>query len=48
MTACYYYLESQGDVASGLIMGITRVPIWAIGVINYLLSHPDPPSMAFS
>ena len=39
------YLEGQGDLVSRLIMGIIRVTIWVIGVINllYLLSPPDPP-----
>ena len=26
-------------------MGIIRVSIWVIGLLTYLLSHPDPPSM---
>ena len=30
------YLEGQGDLVSGLIMGIIWVPIWVIGVINLL------------
>ena len=28
------YLKGQGDLVSGLIMGITRVTIWVIGVIS--------------
>ena len=41
------YLEGQGDLVSGLIMGITRVTIWVIGVhLTYLVSPPDPPSRA--
>ena len=34
------YLEGQGDLVSGLIMGITRVIIWVIGVINLLSMSP--------
>ena len=34
------YLEGQGDLVSGLIMGITRVTIWVIGVINLLTKSP--------
>ena len=30
------YLEGQGDLVSRLIMGIFRVTIWDIGVINLL------------
>ena len=30
------YLEGQGDLVSGLTMGIIRVTIWVIGVINPL------------
>ena len=26
-----YHLEGHGDLVSGLIIGITRVPIWVIG-----------------
>ena len=36
------YLEGQGDLVNGLIMGITRVTIWAIGVINLLTKSPRP------
>ena len=42
--ACGYvkicYLGGQGDLVSGLIMGITRVTIWIIGVINLLTKSP--------
>ena len=38
------YLEGQGDLVSGLIVGIIRVIIWVIGVINLLTRAPDPPS----
>ena len=41
------YLAGQGDLVSRLIIGITRVTIWFIGVSNLLtklLSPPDPPS----
>ena len=34
------YLEGQGDLVSRLIMGITRVTIWVIGVINLLTKFP--------
>ena len=34
------YLEGQGDLVSGLIMGIIRVTIWVIGVINPLTKSP--------
>ena len=30
------YLEGHGDLVNGLIMGIIRVTIWIIGVINPL------------
>ena len=30
------YLECHGDLLTGLIMGIIRVTIWIIGVINLL------------
>ena len=35
-------LESQGDLVTRLLMGITRVPIWIIGVISILTKSPDP------
>ena len=35
-----FYLEGQGDLVSGFIMGITRVTIWLIGVINLLTKSP--------
>ena len=35
-----YYLEGQGDLVSGLIMGIIRVTIWVIGVITLLTKSP--------
>ena len=34
------YLEGQGKLVSGLIMGITRVTMWAIGVIKPLTKFP--------
>ena len=34
------YLEGQGDLVSRLIMGITRVTIWVVGVINLLTKSP--------
>ena len=30
------YLEGQRDLVSGLMIGIIRVTIWVIGVINLL------------
>ena len=39
------YLEGHGDLVSGLVIRITRVTIWVIGVINLLTKSPDPPSM---
>ena len=37
---CGYYLEGQGDLVSRLIMGLHRVTIWVIGVINLLIKSP--------
>ena len=34
------YLEGQGDSISRLVMGIARVTIWVIGVINLLTKSP--------
>ena len=34
------YLEGQGDLVNRLIVGIIRVTIWAIGVINLLTKSP--------
>ena len=34
------FLEGQGDLVSRLIMGIIRVTIWVIGVINLLTKSP--------
>ena len=34
------YLEGQGDLVSRLIIGIFRVTIWVIGVINLLTKSP--------
>ena len=36
----YNYLEGQGDLVSRLIMGIIRVTIWVIGIINLLTKSP--------
>ena len=36
------YLEGQGDLVSRLIMGISRVTIWVIGIINLLPKSPSP------
>ena len=41
------YLEGQEDLVNGLLMGITRVTMWVIGFLTYLLSPADPPSRAF-
>ena len=35
-----HYLEGQGDLVSRLIIGIIRVTIWVIGVINPLTKSP--------
>ena len=40
------YLEGQGDLVSGLLMGIAGVTIWVRGVVNLLT--PDPPSRALN
>ena len=37
-------LGGSGDLVSRLIMGIFRVTIWVIGIINLLTKSPDPPS----
>ena len=34
------YLGGQGDLVSGLIMGITGFTIWVIGVIKLLTKSP--------
>ena len=34
------YLGGQGDRVTRLLMGITRVTIWVIGVINLLTKSP--------
>ena len=39
------YLGGQGDLVNRLLMGISRVTIWLIGVINLLTKSPDPPSI---
>ena len=38
------YLEGHGDLVRGLVMGIIRVTIWVIEVINLLTNPQDPPS----
>ena len=40
------YLDGNGALVSGLKIRITRVTIWASGVLTYLLSPSDPPSTA--
>ena len=42
MGSCF---EGQGGLVSRLIRGVTRVTIWVIGLLTYLLSPPDPPSI---
>ena len=34
----------HGDLVSRLIIWITKVTIWGIGLFTYLLSPPNPPS----
>ena len=34
------YLEGHGDLVSRLIMRVTGVTIWAIGVISILTKYP--------
>ena len=34
------HLEGQGDLVTRLLMGISRVTIWVIGVINLLIKSP--------
>ena len=34
------YLEVQGDLVSRLILGISRVTIWVMGVIKLLTKSP--------
>ena len=34
------YLEGQGGLISRILMGITRVLIWVIGVTNLLTKSP--------
>ena len=41
---CRGYLEGQGDIIIRLIMGITSVTIWVIGVTNLLTKSPWPSS----
>ena len=35
-----HYFEGQGNLVTRLIMGILRVTIWVIGVINLLTKSP--------
>ena len=35
-----HILRGQGDLVSGLIMGILGVTLWVIGVINLLTKSP--------
>ena len=37
---CRGYLEGQGDLVSRLVMGIIRVTIWVIRVLNPLTKSP--------
>ena len=34
------YLDGQGDLASGLIMGIIKVTMWVLRVINLITKSP--------
>ena len=34
------YLEGNGDLVHRLVIGITRVTIWVIGIINILTKSP--------
>ena len=34
------YLEGQGDLVSGLVMGKTRLTIWVIALITRLSKSP--------
>ena len=34
------YLEGQGDLVNGSIIGISRITIWVIGVVNLLTKSP--------
>ena len=34
------YLEGQGDLVNGLIIGITLVAMWVMGVINLFSKSP--------
>ena len=38
------YLEGQGDWAGRLLVGITRITVWVIGVINLPTKFSGPPS----
>ena len=40
------YLEGHGGLVSRLLMGVTGVTRWVIGVTSILTSTPDPPSRA--
>ena len=43
---CLEFLEGQGELVSGLVMGISKSTIWVIGYrgyLTYLLNPPDPP-----
>ena len=38
----------RGDLVSRVIMGVSKVTIWVIGVTNLLTKSPDPPSKSSS
>ena len=38
---CDQYLEGQGDITNGLILGINKLTIWIIGVLNLLMRSRD-------
>ena len=46
MVTCIPYLEGQGDLVSGLGMGIIRVPMNYFMGYRVLLSPPDTPSIS--
>ena len=39
-TGTKQHLDGEGDLVSRLILGITRVTIWVLGVINLLTESP--------
>ena len=39
---CRHYLEGHGDLVSRVVIGVTGVIIWLMGVINLLSKSPCP------